>query len=125
MELMPRSRSALLAVLGLRIAYGVGLLAVPDRLSKRWLGEPSDPTRVALRGLGAREVVLHGLALASALRDGPVRPFLAASIAGDLSDIAATAAARRGLPSGSPAATTIVAGASAALTAAVAAGTEH
>ena len=55
---------------------------------------------MALRGLGAREIVLHGVAIAAALRDRPVRPFLAASIAGDLADIAATVGGRRGLPDG-------------------------
>jgi len=106
-------------VLGLRVVYGAGLLLVPDRLSRRWLGPPSDATRVALRGLGAREVLLHGLALAALRTGASVRPFLAASIAGDLTDIASTVAARRGLPDGSPAATIVVAGASAAISAAV------
>lgn len=115
------TRAATAAVLALRIAYGAGLVAVPDRLSQRWLGPPSDPARVGLRALGAREVLLHALALASLRRGGPVRPFLAASIAGDLTDIASTFAARRGLPDGSPVAAAAVGGASAALSAAVAA----
>ena len=115
---MPRSRIALLTVLSLRVAYGVGLLAAPDRLSKRWLGALDDAARVGLRALGTREIALHSLAIAAVLGDGPVRPLLAASIAGDLSDIAATFASRPGLPSGSPLATAIVAGGSAALTAA-------
>ena len=122
---MPRSRIALLTVLGLRIAYGAGLVAVPDRLSKRWLGALDDPARVGLRALGTREIALHSLAIAAVLQDGPVRPLLAASIAGDLSDIAGTFASRRGLPSGSPLATAVVAGGSAALTAAVGKGTER
>lgn len=117
---MLRSRTALISVLALRVAYGAGLAAVPDRLSRRWLGEPSDATRVALRGLGGREVLLHGLALAGLLRGDSVRPFLAASIAGDLTDIASTFASRRGLPNDSFTATMIVAGASAAVTAVVA-----
>src|SRR6476659_9126453 len=113
------SRTAVLAVLGLRIAYGAGLVAAPGRLVERWLGPPSDPAVVALRGLGAREVLVHGLALAGVLRDVPVRPFLAASIAGDLTDIAATTAARRGLPDRAALATLAVAGASAAISAGV------
>jgi hypothetical protein len=113
----------LLAVLGLRTAYGAGLLLVPDRLTRRWLGAGgrTPATHVALRGLGAREVVLHALALGAALRGAPVRPFLAASIAGDCADIAATFASRGGLPDGSAPATAAVAGASAALSVAVAA----
>jgi hypothetical protein len=48
-----------------------------------------------------------------------VRPWLAVSIAGDLCDIAATTASRSGLPRGSAPATAAVAGASAAISAAV------
>jgi hypothetical protein len=117
-----QSPVTLVAVLLARIGYGVILLFDPARLTRRWLGPLSDPTDVALRGLGAREIALHLIALVSALRGGPVRPFLAASVAGDLADIAATTAARRGLPRAAAPATIVVAGASAAISAAVAAG---
>ncbi len=122
--MMPsRSRIAAVAVLSLRVAYGAGLIAAPERLARRWLGPTAAdaPVQVALRGLGGREVAVHGLAIAAALRGAPVRPLLGVSIAGDLSDIAATAAGRRGLPSGSAPATLAVAGGSALVTAAVAA----
>jgi len=49
-----------------------------------------------------------------------VRPLLAASVAGDLTDIGATALARADLPDGSAAATAAVAGGSALATAALA-----
>lgn len=115
--------TAVVAVLGLRIAYGAGLVAAPERLARRWLGPAAatPPTQVPLRALGVREAILHAGALAAVLGDRPVRPWLAASIAGDLSDIASTVAARRGLPGGAPAATAIVAGASAAISAGLAA----
>jgi hypothetical protein len=114
-------RIAATVVFGLRIAYGAGLLAAPDRITKRWLGpgRESAAATVALRALGAREVAIHGAGLAAALRAAPVRPWLAVSIAGDLCDIAATAASRRGLPAGAAPATAAVAGGSAALSAAV------
>ena len=48
-----------------------------------------------------------------------MRPWLAASVAGDLSDIAATVAGRRGLPDGAAPATLAVAGASAVISVAV------
>jgi hypothetical protein len=117
-----RARTAALAVLGLRVAYGVALVAAPERLARRWLGPSAGtpPTQVPLRALGVREALLHGGAIAMALHGGPVRPWLGASIAGDLSDIAATFAGRRGLPGEAPVATAVVAGASAALSAAVA-----
>ncbi len=115
------SRTAALAVLTLRVAYGAALIAVPARLTRRWLGPTAakPAAQVALRGLGAREVALHGLAIAAALRSAPVRPYLAASIAGDLADIGATLAGRRGLPEGSAPATVVVAGGSALISAAV------
>jgi hypothetical protein len=118
---MPTSRILAASVLGLRIAYGVALVAAPERLTRRWLGPAvaHDPAQVALRGLGAREVLLHAGGLAATLRGGAVRPWLAASVAGDLSDIAATAAGRRGLPAGAAPATLAVAGASAAISVAV------
>ena len=113
------------AVLLARVGYGLILLLDPARVSKRWLGPLSDPTDVALRGLGAREIALHLMALVSSLRGGAVRPFLAASMAGDLVDIAATTQARRGLPPASAPATIVVAGASAAISAVVAACAER
>jgi hypothetical protein len=111
----------LIALLSLRIAYGAALLIAPGSVSKRWLGPLDEPAEVGLRGLGAREVLLHGLALRAALKGNEVLPYLAASIAGDVSDIASTYAGRKGLPKGSPLATLVVAGGSAALTGAVAA----
>jgi hypothetical protein len=117
-------RGATVAVLSFRIVYGAALIAAPAKVAgNRWLGagarEPA--ARVSLRGLGAREVGLHGLALVAYLRGAPVRPLLAASIAGDLTDIGSTAAAREGLAAGSAAATAAVAGGSALATAVLAA----
>src|SRR5690348_5242039 len=118
---MSRSRLAAVGVLGARLAYGAALLAAPTRITGRWLGPARDTAaaQVALRGLAVRELGIHGAGLAAALRGAPLRAWLAVSIAGDLGDIAATLASRKGLPSGSPPATAAVAGASAALTAAV------
>ncbi len=48
-----------------------------------------------------------------------MRPWLLASIAGDLADIAATSSSRRGLPQGSAPATAVVAGGSLSLSAAL------
>jgi hypothetical protein len=120
-------RTATLTLLGLRVAYGAALIAVPERLARRWLGPAAGapPTQVPLRGMGAREIVVHGAAMAAALRGLPLRPFLAASVAGDLADILATAAARRGLPDGAAPATLAVAGGSALLTAGLAAAVER
>jgi hypothetical protein len=117
-------KRATAALLSFRVAYGAALLIAPGKVAgDRWLGSGAHQpaATVALRGLGAREVAIHGIALVELTRGGPVRPYLAASIVGDLADIAAAFASRDGLPDGSPTATAVVAGASAALTAAVAA----
>ncbi len=117
-------KRAAAAVLGFRVAYGAALLIAPGKVAgNRWLGPGArQPAAVvALRGLGAREVAVHGIALAALARGGPVRPWLAASVLGDFADIGSAFLSRDGLPDGSAAATAAVAGGSAALTAAVAA----
>jgi hypothetical protein len=120
-------RTATITVLALRVAYGAGLIAAPERLARRWLGPAAGapPTQVPLRGVGAHEIVVHGAAIAAALHDLPLRPFLAASIAGDLADILATVAGRRGLPDGAAPATLAVAGGSALLTTGLAAAVDR
>jgi hypothetical protein len=120
---MSGPRLAAAAVLASRIAYGVTLTADPDRLTRRWLGPGGSrsPAQVALRALGARETLIHVGGLVATVTGRPVRPWLAMSVAGDLTDIAATAGARRGLPEDAPKLTALVAGGSAALSALVAA----
>jgi hypothetical protein len=105
----------------MRIAYGAALAIAPARTTRNWLGDDADrpATGVALRALGAREIVLHSGAIAAALTDAPVRPWLVASIGGDCSDVAATFGASRHVPDGAPLKTLGVAGGSAALSAAV------
>ncbi len=124
---MPFQRSGAATILALRIVYGAGLIAAPERLARRWLGPASGsgPTQVPLRALGAREIVLHAGALTNFLSGGAVRPWLIASILGDLTDIAATAVARHELPDGAAAATLLVGGGSALVTAALAAALER
>ncbi len=118
-----RARALAIGVLGLRVAYGAALAAAPTPLAERWLGPAAGagPTKVPLRGLGARELIFHTGALAALLSGAPVRPWLGGSIAGDLADIAATIAEREQLPDGSATATLLVAGSSALLSAVVAA----
>ena len=112
-------KAAAIGVLGFRVAYGAALLVAPAKVTKSWLGPAGDPTKVALRALGAREVLLHGFAISAVLREQPLAPWLVASIGGDLSDIASTFASRAGLPGGAAPKTAAVAGGSAALTAAL------
>jgi hypothetical protein len=124
---MTPARIAAASVLGLRIAYGAGLVAAPARLARSWIGPVSDQPggRVALRALGAREIFLHVGALQAVLRGAPALPWLAASVGGDLSDIASTARERERLPDRAAPATGLVAGASALATVGVAAALER
>ena len=118
-----RARGATAVLLSLRVAYGLALIAAPVKVAgSRWLGPGAGAAaaQVPLRGLGAREVALHGLALAGLFGGAEIRPLLGASMAGDLADIVATAISAEGLPDGSAAATAAVAGGSALLTAAAA-----
>lgn len=124
---MSRARKGAIVVLTLRIGYGAGLIAAPSRLGRRWLGPAADaaPTQVPLRALGAREIILHAGAMIAAVRGAPLRPWLAGSIIGDLSDLAATVAGRGELPKGSATATLVVGGSSALISAAAAAALEN
>ena len=116
------TRLSATAVLGLRVSYGLALIAAPRRLALRWLGPAAEdaPLQVALRALGAREAILHAGALLALSRDAPLRPWLAASAAGDMTDVIATAAGRRRLPHGAAPATLAVGGGSALISAALA-----
>ncbi len=99
-----------------RIAFGVGLIAAPQRIASGWLeGDAARaPTQVAIRGLGARDIALAtGLALA-AQRGDDLRPWLIGCAACDLSDIGATLAAGDSLGSRARWGTIALAGAAAA-----------
>jgi hypothetical protein len=108
-------RRATAGVLAVRIAYGVGLVLAPRRLGGPWLGPAATegPTQVPLRALGVRETAWHVGALVALRRGRPIRPWLAGSLAGDLTDIAATVAVRAQLPGGAAVKTGLVGGASA------------
>lgn len=82
-----------------RALVGIVLVALPAAATRPWLGGSSaeDPGRqVAVRGLGARDVVL-GVGTLVALRDGgDVRRaarWLEAGVVADLADAASTAVA--------------------------------
>jgi hypothetical protein len=117
-----RARSTATALLGIRVAYGLALIGAPRRLALRWLGPAAEdaPVQVALRALGARESILHTGAMIALRRGAPLRPWLAASAAGDLTDVIATAAGRHRLPRGSARATLAVGGGAALASLAVA-----
>jgi hypothetical protein len=92
-----------------RIALGVVMVAAPGPTTRRWLGEVTedDPGReIAVRGLGARDVVLGIGTLVAFRSGGEVRHaarWIEAGIVADLADAASTTLAEdlatsRGFP---------------------------
>ncbi|HEU0019599.1 MAG TPA: hypothetical protein VFQ14_04840 [Thermoleophilaceae bacterium] len=77
-----------------RLAFGAGLMAVPDKVAGGWIGEDArrPAVKIAVRGLGARDIALSAGALAT--RDDPARlaGWVAAAIGCDLADMAITLA---------------------------------
>lgn len=99
---MSTTRKMVIANFGVRVAYGAAMLAVPGRVGTRWTGRPSPTVSgdVPLRGIGGREVALHAAGTAVLLRGAPLRPWLLASLGGDLTDITSSLIQRKQLPSG-------------------------
>ena len=114
---MSRGRGAAVAIAGLRMAYGVALAVAPGAVGSKWIGGDARrrPAGVALRALGVRDAALQAGTLVAALRGEPVRPWLLAAIAGDVTDVIATAGASGDVPDDAPRKTLAVAGGSAAL----------
>jgi hypothetical protein len=119
---MPNSRHAIVAFAASRIAFGVGLLAAPGTVAGRWLGADAqrDPVKIALRGLGARDIALSVGALATMDDPDRLAVLLAVTIASDLTDLVATLAVPSGqLPDHARVGTVVLAGAGAAAGAAL------
>jgi hypothetical protein len=119
---MPNSRQATVAFAASRIAFGVGLVAAPGTVAGRWLGKDAerDPVKVAVRGLGARDIALSVGALASIDHPDRLATWLAVTIASDLTDVVATLAVPSGqLPDNARWGTVALAGAGAAAGAAL------
>jgi hypothetical protein len=84
-----------------RVAFGIGYLIEPRRTGRGWIGPRAEerPATVLTRALGARDLALGAGALL-AMRETPraARPWFAAHALADGVDLAATVAAREGLP---------------------------
>ena len=109
------TRAAVAAFALGRAAFGVALIARPERIGRGWLGEVVDQpaTQAAIRGLGARDLALSAGALAAVARKTGVRTWLLAAVASDLTDIAAAVVARDSLPPRAVPGTVALAGGSA------------
>ena len=105
-------RRGALALAAGRLALGVAVLAAPEKVTARWLGEhAADPAvRYLARSLGARDLALGALVLATLDHPelGPRAQAWCALV--DSVDALATVAARSDLPLAGVAATVTVAG---------------
>jgi len=112
---MSRGRGVVAVVAGLRLFYGVALALAPGAVGSKWIGRDArrPATAAALRALGVRDLALQAGAAAAAMRGEPVRPWLLAAIAGDVTDVIATASASDNVPDDAPMKTLAVAGGSA------------
>lgn len=95
-DVSPLVRTAGRALGAGRIAVGVALVAVPALATRQWLGETDEDDTgraIAVRGLGARDIVL-GVGTLVALRPGADRReaarWIEAGVVADLADAAAT-----------------------------------
>jgi hypothetical protein len=120
---MPGTRTLIAAFALGRIAFGIGLIAAPERIARGWIGDDAKrpAAKVAVRGLGARDVALSAGALAAAAGGRSARGWLLAAVACDCVDVAATLTAGDAVPERARAGTVLVAGGSAAAGAALAA----
>lgn len=81
-----------------RAGFGLALLAAPERFAGPWLGRDARRagTGVAVRGLAARDLALGVGALTASPET--LRAWVAAGVAGDLTDLVATVTAPDGVP---------------------------
>jgi hypothetical protein len=110
-----RTETLTIAFCAGRTAFGVALVGLPSRVGSSWLGPDAagPPTQVALRGLGARDLALAGGAAWAAASGRGARPWLVATVGGDLADIASTLLAGEALSRRARAGTLALAGSSA------------
>lgn len=84
-----------------RIAIGVGFLLAPDRANAGWTGRSQDAsatTRMAARGLGARDIAIGTGTLVAMEAGAPVRGWVEAAAVADAADAFATLGAFGSLP---------------------------
>jgi hypothetical protein len=98
---MLNTRQALVAMGWGRVAIGAGLLLMPRRSGRAWLGHVADDAgaRAGVRAIGGRDLAL-GLGLVRAdLRKEPLTGWVAAGALADATDAEAMLLSYRHLPS--------------------------
>jgi hypothetical protein len=76
----------------MRLAFGVFLFLFPRRSARGWTGERAEEgvSRLALRGMGARDIAMGTGLLIALDRGAPARGWLEASVLSDAGDAVAT-----------------------------------
>ena len=74
------------------MAFGAGLVASPEKVASGWLGDDAlrGPVKIALRGLGARDIALSAGVLATLRDTDALRLWLCGGILSDLCDVVST-----------------------------------
>ena len=100
-----------------RIVIGAVLLVAPGAAGRRWIGEPAKDGRVkvAVRGLGARDLALGLGALRALDRGEPAQSWVQLAAVGDVTDAVSSVLAVRHLGLARTIGTVATAGAAAAL----------
>ena len=85
---------------GSRVAIGLALFLAPATTGRAWLGDVVDDAgaKMAVRGLGARDLTIGVATLAALDDDRPPLRWLEAGIVADLADAAAALLARGDRP---------------------------
>ncbi len=90
------ARKAAVALAAGRVALGAAIFAAPGLVGRDWLGSAAEEpgTKIAMRGLGARDAAI-GVGLLAALDDPErARNWVEAGIIADAADFVATALGR-------------------------------
>jgi hypothetical protein len=121
---MTRTRRLTLLYSAARAGFGVALLGPASWAAGRWIGADAKRRAVGVpvRGLAVRDLALALGAIDAVRREGAVMPWLVAAAAGDVADIAISLGAGDSLPERARWGTPVLAGASAAVGAALALG---
>jgi hypothetical protein len=89
---MSRTSALATAFAAGRAAFGVALYAAPKQVASGWLGEDAqrDPTQIAVRALGVRDVAIAAGTIAAIGSGKGMRGWILAAMAADTGDVVAT-----------------------------------
>jgi hypothetical protein len=108
---MPRSTA--IAFGAGRALLGVAILAIPERVTRAWVGADGTPAAVLARCLAGRDIVIGAGLAAAAARGDDARPWLVGGVLADTVDGIASVAAGSEIPRNGRLGTAALAGGSA------------